>query len=112
MFNFRKPVFTSAHDAWEILDSLTPAQLCAALPTAIDQSKGFKLSYLGTEDIDSPICFALPTTNKNEYVYFIVEDFEFFQDIDHESLFDSLTNDLSMPSYESIPALTDSAIRI
>ena len=106
MRNPFKPRHITPSDAWGILDTLTPAQLCAALPTTIDQSKGFKLDYLGTEPIDSPIILALPVPRTSQHVYFIVEDFEYFATINHAELFETLTSDLDTPSYETIPELT------
>lgn len=106
MRNPFKPRHILPQDAWEILDTLTPAQLCASLPVTIDQSKGFKLSYLGTEPIDSPICFSLPVPNTSTRVHFIVEDFEYFATINHTELFETLTSGLDAPEYVTIPELT------
>ena len=74
----------------------------ASLPSAIDPTRGFKLSYLGTEPIDSPIVFALPITSRylkrtTGYAHFLVEECQFFDSsLNYDDLFADLTASLSI----------------
>lgn len=89
----------SESDAWGILDQLSPEALCATLPRAVDQSRGFKLTYLGTEDIISPIVFSLPIPGSSDLAYFLTEDCQFYDGLmDYEQIFSDLTSTLELSS--------------
>lgn len=88
--------------AWALIDALSPEALCASLPSVIDQSRGFKLSYLGTEPIVSPIVLSLPITSRylkrtTGHAHFLVEECQFFDSsLDYDSLFSDLTSTLNI----------------
>ena len=86
-------------EAWDILDQLSPEALCASLPHSVDQSRGFKLTYLGTEDIISPIVFSLPIPGSSDLAYFLTEDCQFYEDLmDYDQVFSDLTTSLDLSS--------------
>lgn len=90
-------------EAWDILDQLSPEALCATLPHTVDQSRGFKLTYLGTEDIISPIVFSLPIPDSTDLAYFLTEDCQFYDELmDYEQIFSDLTTSIELSPVEHL----------